>query len=253
MKDFSNIKGTLKGWTESSAEWYERASEYTGYYDILLTKLLPFLGEGGRCCEIACGTGILARKIAPHVSAYTANDMDPAAVSFLRGKLDEPGMPEIEVIEGEWQEVLKGRQFDTLIASYYGVPVEYWPFLRSIAAERFIAICPRSDRWKRSARRSADPGENGERQIVKLETPDHIKEFYELHGIDYESLPLDLEFGQPFYDRDEARAYVKHYYRLSGSEAERFIEEKTCIKDGMLYFPKRKEIEIISADLSGGR
>ena len=251
LKDFSNIKGRLNGWTESSVEWYERASDFTGYYDRLVEKLLPFLGKESHCCEIACGTGVLARKIAPHVSSYTANDMDPEAVSFLRQKLSEPGMPEIEVIEGEWQEVLQGRKFDVLIASYYGVPEDLWPFLRSITSERFIAISPRSEKWKRSGHRSGVPEKDAARQPVKLETPDRMKEFYALHGIPFESLPLDFEFGQPFKDREEAERYVWHYYRLGGSEAEQFIDEKTCMKDGILYFPKLKQIEVISADLSG--
>ncbi len=251
LKDFSNIKGKLRGWTERSAEWYERASDFTGYYDRLVEKLLPLLGKESRCCEIACGTGVMARKIAPHVSSYTANDMDPVAVSYLRQKLSGPGLPDIEVIEGEWQKVLQGRKFDILIASYYGVPEDFWPFLRSITTEKFIAVCPRSEKWKRSGNRSGDPEKDMDRQPRKLETPDRIRDFYQSHGIPFESFPLDLEFGQPFKDREEAESYVWHYYRLDGSEAEQFIDEKTCLQNGVLYFPKRKQIEVISADLSG--
>lgn len=251
MKDFSNVKGTLKGWTARSAAWYESASKYTGYHDRLLELLLHFLRPEDRCCEIACGTGILARKTAPHVAAYTANDADPEAVSFLRERLKAQETPDIEILEGEWQKVLAGRKFDVLLASYYGVPVEYWPFLKTIANRKFIAICPRNERWRKIRSREEKNESTLKNAVRKLETPGNIKAFLKEQGITFEALPVDLEFGQPFHDREEARVYVRYYYRLEGTDADQFIEEKTRFQDGVLYFPKKKEIEIIAADLSG--
>ena len=249
LKDLSNVKGTLKGWTETSAEWYESASEYTGYHDHLLKALLPFLRPEDQCCEIACGTGILARKTAPHVASYTANDADGTAVSFLKKQIQNSKGSALEVLEGAWQTVLENRKFDVILASYYGVPVKYWPFLTSVVSRSFIAICPRNPKWRKIRHREDEVGKE-EATIRKLETPEHIKKFFSIHGIPFESLPLDLEFGQPFRDRTEAQAYVRYYYRLDGADAEQFIDEKTVLRDGILFFPKKKEIEIIAADLS---
>ena len=251
MKDFSKIKGSLKGWTEKSAIWYERASEFTGYHDRLLQYLLRFLKPEDRCCEIACGTGILARKTAPHVSAYTANDADPKAVSFLKSRLQDADAPDIEVLQGEWQEVLAGREYDVILTSYYGVPVKYWPLLTSLAGRCFIVICPRNERWRILRNREEVFHDASEQSISKLDTPGHIKSFLGSQGIPFETLPLDLEFGQIFEDREEAREYIQYYYQLEGSDAEEFLEEKTVRNNGKLYFPKKKEIEVIAADLSG--
>lgn len=248
------IKGTLKGWTGKSAVWYERASEYTGYHDRLLESLLRFLKPEDRCCEIACGTGILARKTAPHVASYAANDADPVAVSFLRERLEDPEAPALEVLKGEWQEALAGRTFDVVLTSYYGVPVEYWPLLRSVITRSFIVICPRDEHWRKVRSRDSGDGSPGEETIRKLETPGNIKAFLTQQKTPFEALPLDLEFGQPFLDIEEAKEYVRHYYRLEGTDAEQFVQGKIRRRDdGVLYFPKKKEIEIIAADLSGPR
>ena len=256
LKDFSDVKGTLKGWTEKSARWYEEASEYTGYHDALMEYLGRFLLPQDRCCEIACGTGILVRKTAPHVSSCTANDVDETAVSFLKERLQETGMRKVEVLQGPWQEVLAGRCFDVVIASYYGVPVELWDELTKLAGRCFIAICPRSERWKKKHHADGTDlfGGDGITAVRKLETPSVIRAFYESRQIPFESLPLDLEFGQPFSSREEAREYVAYYYRLDGQDADAFLDEKICMKDdGTLYFPKKKEIEMIVADLSEHR
>ena len=250
MKDLSNIKGTLKGWTETSAKWYENASEYTGYHDYLLAAILRFLKPEDRCCEIACGTGILARKTAPHVASYTANDMDEKAVAFLKKQLQAPDAPAVEVLQGEWQTILAGKNYDVVLASYYGVPVKSWPFLRTLASRCFIVICPRNLRWHKKRHREEIPDQKKEEKIRKLETPDNIKNFYTLNEIPFESLPLDLEFGQPFRNRDEAKEYVNYYYKLVGEDADQFIDEKMILKEDILYYPKKKEIEIIAADLS---
>ena len=78
------IKGVLFRWTDESARWYEEASQHTGYHNRLEEIIAPHLDESWRCCELACGTGTLARHLAPHVSAYTANDLDPHAMEHLR-------------------------------------------------------------------------------------------------------------------------------------------------------------------------
>ena len=250
MKDLSSVKGTLKGWTETSAAWYERASEYTGYHDFLLKELFRFLKPEDRCCEIACGTGTLARKIAPHVASYTANDADETAVSFLNTQIQDADAPAIEVIGGQWQSILAGRSFDVVLTSYYGVSVDDWQLICSLAARSFISICPRNRHWSRIHRRTDSLDNTEGKSVRKLETPEHIRTFCTIHGIPFKSLPLDLEFGQPFRDRREALEYVRYYYRLEGADAEQFIDEKTVLREDILYFPKKKEIEVFAMDLS---
>lgn len=252
MKDFSNVRGTLRGWTERSCEWYETASDYTGYHDRLLEALLPFLRETDRCCEIACGTGLLARKTAPHIASYTANDADPTAMSFLRRQLTGTDRERIRIQEGDWREALKDQSFDVVLTSYFGVPVEFWPLLRSLARRMIIIICPRNERWRKIRQREEFPDSSPE-EIRKLETPGHIKTFYELQGIPYQAIPLDLEFGQPLADRKEVRQYIEYYYHLQGTDADEFIDAKCCRRGDLLYFPKKKEIEVIAADVSGVR
>lgn len=240
MKDLSKVKGTLHGWTEESCIWYDTASEYTGYHDRLAAMILRHLRPEYSCCEIACGTGNLARKLARRTAAFTANDVDSRAVAFLSDKLRSPGEPDVEVLLGKWQDQLAGRHFDALIMSYCSIKKSEWPEIKDLAGKKFIAVLP-------ADRRMNTDGPDPER----LGSLAEFSVFLESEGVPYTEEPVRIEFGQPFSDMDEARRYVRHYYRLEGEDLDRFTEMKVARQaDGTLYFPKKKDAVLITADLS---
>ena len=75
-------KGSFSRWSEDSARWYEAASKYTNYHEKLKACIAPYLNDDETCCELACGTGTLARCPAPLTAGYTANDIDPDSLKF---------------------------------------------------------------------------------------------------------------------------------------------------------------------------
>lgn len=249
--DKNNIKGALFRWSEESAEWYETASEYTGYHDKLKEIISPYLDKNDKCCELACGTGTLARCLAPLVSSYTANDLDPSAIAFLNERLESKPQPNINILAGDWHDMVGKQQFNTIIFSYFSAVLLDWENLKEIATDKIISIAPRKDGRKRRA--DSDKINNPEKVERNnghaFETYSSVMEFLDTKNISYESFSLDLEFGQPFNDMDSARQYVKYYYKLDGKDIDDFIDIKFKKTDYGLYFPKLKEIGIVIADI----
>lgn len=238
-KELSEKKGTFRPWTPQSIEWYERASAYTRYHSRLAGLLLPYLRPEDRCCELACGTGTLARMLAPHVSRYTANDIDPDAIAHNRdliGQVNDTHPGCMELVGGDWKEVLRGRQFDTVIFSFFGAIRRNWEELRAIAGRQIIAVTyGGEDRSGSGGRKS------------RQEHAEDIAEFLKERGIPFDTVSAELEFGQPLLDMEEARRYIRYYYPFDDAQTDAFLKDKLLhLDDGTLYFPKKKKLGIVA-------
>ena len=117
-KNIKNVKGTLFRWTADSADWYESASEYTGYHDRLTEIIAPHLDSEYTCCELACGTGTLARHLAPYVKSYAANDIDHNAAVHLADMISDGSCPNLDIIEGDWHDVFALKKFNVAVFSF---------------------------------------------------------------------------------------------------------------------------------------
>lgn len=250
MNEKINRKGSLFRWTEESSRWYEEASVFTGYHDRLKEAIAPFLSPEDRCCELACGTGSLARALAPLVASYTANDLDPHAIAWLNRQLEASPQPGLEVVPGDWHEVLQGRQFDTILFSYFGVVFENLDQILAMGVSRLIIIAPREDAWRKKRENRENRHFRKGHNRHSFETWSGIRHFLTERGISFTGRELDLEFGQPFCSIEEAKAYIRYYYSLEDPDVEEFIRVKLEPRDFGWYYPKLKKIGLIVADLS---
>ncbi|MBR2779345.1 MAG: class I SAM-dependent methyltransferase [Firmicutes bacterium] len=230
-------KGTFRPWSAESIQWYERASAYTRYHQDLSRHLLPHLRVEDRCCELACGTGSLARMLAPHVAAYTANDIDAEAIAYNEKILRESGgdaLRSLTIVPGDWKTALEGQQFDTVLFSFFGAVLKDWDLLRRLASRRIIAITYGGRKKQADDRKS------------RQEHAEDIAGFLEEKRIPFETIFTELEFGQPLADMEDARRYTRYYYQLDEREIDAFLAEKLIRRsDGTLYFPKKKSLGII--------
>ncbi len=271
-------KGTFSRWNESSARWYEQASAYTRYHEKLTEHIAPYLSPQASCCELACGTGALARHLAPLTASYTANDIDPQAVAFCRGIQSGHPLPNLEFLEGDWQKVFAGRSFDTVIFSYFGAVIRDWEALKKIASHQVIAVVPRYDkeeirqkkqafsdrsRFRQAAlqnvrenrpasdRANETEKSGGEKKKRPFETMEAIVGFLSEKGVSFETIPLTLEFGQPCRTLEEAEEYVKYYYRFETEEERKeFVRRKFQPADCGYFFSKKKNIGIVVIDMT---
>ncbi len=239
-KNLSEIKGVLHGWTAQSAKWYDDASEYTGYHEKLAEYFLKYLKHEYSCFEIACGTGNMARALAPHVASYVACDRDPAACDFFIKKLSHDGESDIKVICGDWKEALGNDKYDVITTSFFGAETDDWEIIKNAARHLFIAVVPRE-------RNTGEGNGISSRHSSRIESFEQMKAFFEDGGYRFDAVPLALEFGQPILCTEEAIEYIKYYYRLDDEDAVRFLNMKFMREeDGMLYFPKTKKAGIIA-------
>lgn len=278
-KDIKNIKGTLYRWTDESASWYEAASEYTGYHDRLAEIIAPHLCSSYTCCELACGTGTLARHLAPYVMSYTANDIDFHATDHLAEMTADGSCPNINIVQGDWHEVFDKKQFNAAVFSFFGAVEQDWDRLTKLVTDRIVVISPRTrtGKMKLSADNTyadisdaagknpeTDPATDSSSEITpskpqriirgkvrSFETGPSIAEFLDKQGISYIRNDIDLEFGQPFDNLSQARDYVRYYYKLDECDIDIFLEKKLVrLEDGRWYFPKVKELSIIIIDMT---
>lgn len=249
QKDVKNVKGTLFRWTEESAEWYEAASEYTGYHDRLTEIIAPHLSDSYTCCELACGTGTLARHLAPYVKSYTANDIDHHATEHLAEMTADGSCPGLEIALGDWHEVFAGRKFNAAVFSFFGAVEQDWDSLKELVTDRIVVISPRTRTGKMKLaadRAAADAKTVGARdddapaapsdpakpqrivrgKVRSFETGPSIAEFLDKNGISYIRNDVDLEFGQPFDNLSQARDYTRYYYKLDERDIDIFLEKK---------------------------
>ena len=269
-------KGSFSRWSGDSARWYEAASEYTHYHDKLKTYIAPYLNTEETCCELACGSGTLARCLAPLTARYTANDIDPDSLKFCRARQTERPVPNLEFLPGDWSEVLKDKTFDTVIFSYFSAVFTGWEQLKRLARKKVIAIVPRySDaeiaekkkafaarsRFRelsdRDAAASSDSSsapsrpEKGRKKGRSFETMEAIARFLDERSVAYRLIPLTMEFGQPCATLQEAEEYVQYYYRFdSEEERKEFVRLKFQPADCGYYFPKKKNIGIVIIDMT---
>jgi len=261
-----NIKGSLYKWTRESAGWYERASEYTGYHQQLKEIISPFMDESFTCCEIACGTGTLARHLSTLVASYTANDIDPHATANLMHMLISDGIENVEVITGDWHRVLSGKRFNAAVVSYFGAVEQDWDTLKELVSDLVVVIAPRSREGKLKAvdianRKDRDhkserftdvskPERIARGKARSFETGPSICAFLDARGVSYTREDRDIEFGQPFDNLSQARDYVRYYYHLDEKDIDLFMEKKLVRKTDVSWFmPKNKEISIIMIDM----
>ena len=254
-----NIKGSLFRWTPESAMWYEKASQFTGYHDRLAEILRPYIDKSQTCLEIACGTGTLARHLCGMAASYTANDIDKNATYHLREMIKDGSCPGLEVVNGDWAEVFKDRTFDNVIFSYFGAVVNDWDILKKIAGKQLIVITPqkKDGRMKVAAEKAEAEKNNPDspKRIVRgavrsFETGVSVSDFLDSKGAKYIRSDHVLEFGQPFDNLSQAREYTRYYYRIDEKDMDFFLEKKLIKKDGIWFFPKKKEISVIVIDMA---
>lgn len=240
--------GSLISWTPESVSWYEEASAFTGYHQKLAAHVIKQLDPQFECCELACGTGALARVLAPSVKSYAANDIDISAAHFVEGQLRKNPVAGLSFEGGDWHRVFAGRTFDAVIFSFFGAVLFEWDKVAALARRKVIAVLPRE---RKGHRKSLTQACAGDRMPVRnYETAQDADDFFTRNGIAHTVEELDLEFGQPCADLAHAVAYVKYYYRLGDSEAAEFARRKFVPAGDGYFFSKVKKIAIVTADLT---
>jgi len=113
------------GWTNENVHLYEQqpiASEIGDKVPKAMRKAYPFNEDTTIVMDFACGTGLIARGLAPYCKEVVGVDINPAMVAHFAEKIHNQGIPPEEMrvvcadLKGEESE-LDGQKFDVITCS----------------------------------------------------------------------------------------------------------------------------------------
>ena len=224
-------------WTPESRRWYADAAAVSGYHAALAVAMAPWLSPSWDVADMGCGLGFLSLAVAPLVRSVTALDTDRDVLESLAARAAEAGAGNVrpklcDVLSGN----VHGR-VDAGICSFFGRPG--WDAADFLShAGRVLAVV------RRHSSPSIAPGADHRGG----EDDASVREALSASGIAYFHRDMDIEFGQPFADRDEAMAFLAHYDRGRRTPEERSARldrELVSRPDGSLYLPHTKKISLI--------
>lgn len=242
----------LEDWTEEVVYFQKNAAEYTGYFEELARAVRPHLAGRSRLCDAGCGMGYLGASLARDFDAVDALDRNPRAIEAARLVAAERGLDNVhagvaDVLTCGCAGSAAAKPYDAMVFCAVA-PLEQ--ALRAAVArcEGTVVVINRFDpapstlaEWQR-AEREPLRGRNhlkGEDYLV-------LQEALRLRGIPFHTEVLDIEFGQPLADLDEARRYFGLYRTLDYPDG---VSDETLLSQldrgrapWRFYLPKRRQM-----------
>lgn len=223
-------------WNERSVRWFRDASAYTGYHRKLAQILLEHIPNRNTLCDMGCGAAQIDFELAKFVGQVTCVDISPEVIRAVEQQAQEQSVTNLTArcmdgakAQGEWE---------TVLALFHGggnVVEKYLPLTK----DQLILVTHGS--------LVGGFGPKGQ-QAVKCFDAGGIRSYLDERGVKYHLQLEQLEYGQPFMDMDDARAFVKAYCKpMEDGELETYLEEK-LVKTGEerfpYYLPKKKDLGI---------
>lgn len=248
----------LQDWTEDVIHFQRSAAEYTGYFEALAQAVRPHLTGRRRLCDAGCGMGYLGAALARDFDAVDALDRNPRAIAAARSVAAERGLSNMRARMADVMAPLppseRGEKpYDAMVFCAVA-PLE--EALRAAVGrcEGTVVVINRFDpapstlaEWRR-----------GERELLRgrnhLKGEDYLilKEALRLRGIPFHAEVLDLEFGQPLADLDEARRFFGLYRTLDFPDGVSDEALTSQLDDGRApwryYLPKRRQMGMFAIE-----
>lgn len=234
-------------WNEQTAGWFRRASEYTGYNKKMAELLLRHIPLRDTLCDIGCGAGLVDVELSPHIGRITCVDRDHGAVQAAEDNLRRYQVNNVTAVCADAGSLT--GQWDTVIALFFG-GMDCVPRLLPLARDRFILAA------HEELLGSIGPKEH---KVPRRSNVQRLKGYLDSLGVRYHLERAALEYGQPFVDMAEARAFIRAYTTpMSAQALEEYLSqrlERTGDPGFPLYLPNQKRfgIFVIRRDENGGR
>ena len=227
-------------WTKDMIRFMEDASAYGSYHKKLAALILPYLQGCSHICDSGCGLGTLSVELSYHIEKVTAVDIKPQAVSVLRRQCDELDIKNIDIREGDIHELLPAELYDGMVFCFYGMSEEILDIARAQCRGSIVVIKKNYCSHRFSA--GIHPtGPDGYTRMCSL---------LDSRGIPWQGLQTELEFGQPFRNFEDVRAFYRCYSRDEDPcvLTDEFLRSKvveTGEAEFPLYMPHKRQLGII--------
>lgn len=248
----------LQDWTEDVIRFQRSAAEYTGYFEALARAVRPHLAGRRRLCDAGCGMGYLGAALARDFDTVDALDRNPRAIAAARSVVAERGLTNVRVrvadVMGPSAPSECGEKpYDAMVFCAVA-PLEEALRAAVRRCEGTVVIINRFDpapstlaEWQR-AEREPLRGRNhlkGEDYLI-------LQEGLRLRGVPFHAEVLDLEFGQPLADLEEARQFFGLYRTLDfpdGASDETLLSQlDRGHAPWRYYLPKRRQMGMFAIE-----
>ena len=221
-------------WNEQSMRWFQDASEYTGYNKKLAGIILEHIPNRSTLCDMGCGAGLIDFELSREIGAITCIDISPGAIEQLKRGAMERGIKNITAICADAFEA--DGQWETVLALFHGGEDSFSKYFR-LASDQLILVT-------HGSLQGGFGPEN--RRVTKCFDSSAVCRYLDGLGVKYHYEPLELEYGQPLLDLDDAREFVKAYaLPMSDEELDAYIDEnlRATGNDRFHYYlPKTRDM-----------
>ncbi|MTI94140.1 MAG: methyltransferase domain-containing protein [Firmicutes bacterium] len=233
----------MKQWTEESLAWYIEAGRRSQYPKAILDKLRPHLRSDDVLLDIGSGPGLYALALYQEIKEIYNLDSQGLALEFLRGQAKAMGANNIHIVEGVWPDADFQRSVDVVLAAFSSGQV-----MRDAASIRkMLALGPRMLVFVAPAKtgkkffRDRSSRDNGDRRPAHQQTLDILTEL----GLTYSCEELDIDFGQPVANLEEAAAFLSEQLRIDALKARQHAEKIGFPTDYGWYLPNPRHTALI--------
>lgn len=205
-------------WTELSRAWSLKAARASTYHEEQARACLPLLEDVQTVADLGCGLGFLAMELAKLGKTVMGVDTDETCLFMAVQEAERRGIANVDYLLADAFALCGELSWDAVVTCHFGDMVQDFEKFYLLANKVVLAFVERADDTplipglERRRKRNAEDVASG------LEAMD----------CNFARVDCDFEFGQPFDDMEEARAFVTHYSKglLAGKELDAFLEER---------------------------
>lgn len=219
-------------WTDESRAWSQKAARASIYHAEQARVCLPYLEGVETIADLGCGMGHLAMELAKLGKKATGVDTDETCLAMARAEAERCGIANLDYLQADAFDLPPGTAWDAVVTCHFGDMAKDFGIFHALANKAILAFVGRADDMP------LIPG----LERKKKRNAKEVAQGLEAMDCTFSSCDCDFEFGQPFDNMDEARAFVTHYSRgeIAGKELDAFLEKRLVSRDKGLYLPHTK-------------
>lgn len=227
-------------WNDTTIKSFVSASEYTGFHEELANQIRPYIKNSKTLCDIGCGLGLIDMHLSKDLDYITCVDINENAINYLEKSIKEKNIKNIKCIVKDFKEI--NSKFDIILISFFAYEdLKYF----SKSCDKLIVVV--NDKTTTHI-----PVSKKKMEVINQHSSKNLKKLLDEKKINYEMIPLSMEFGQTFTDDEDIARYAKSYDEDKEYESiYNHIKNKVVKGDKVRYYlPYEKNISIFIIDFN---
>lgn len=240
-------------WNSKSIKWYMEAEKTTSFYKRIKNMVGPCLDGVDSVLDVGCGPGSLTMELVGSYQKVEAIDISVPAVSALRERVEGLGFTNIGLRSLSFEDLPYRYEYDAVFLCYVmGLVREALmeKILRHSREYVFLVIPSegiKNDFNIKSLAQRLDADDSELKQPCYKE----IVPVLDRLGLSYSVHIFESEFGQPFYDMEEAADFFRHYFPIFAEkeqELSQWLSESLEYVSGGYYLPNTRKSVLITIE-----